>query len=365
MIKSEHLNTIASIFEKRGFTKIETPIIENSDIYLRKLGPELAGQLYSFVDPDGNNVTLRPEFTSSVIRQFIENKPTSKPTRYSYQGPIFRHNTESNEKTQAGVEIIGGNDTDYEVIKTAIDGLEGLNIKNINIKIGHIGILSSILDQFEFSDILKLLLIQNINEIKDGTFDEKSFYEEMGNGQENPELVSEVTNQNTSILNELIEKVMLNYVSGSTGRRTQHEIIFSLMQKWSDLDNKKSFIQALDKLRTVSNISGKPLDVIESLKTILKDLTRPSDIMTSLEATINQLLNYVQKDINIEVDLGYVRGISYYTGIIFDFNIKGTSVCGGGRYDDLVQILGGLSTPAVGFAYEIESILNLKQQRDR
>ena len=212
---------------------------------------------------------------------------------------------------------------------------------------------------------MKLLLIQNINEIKDGTFDEKSFYEEMGNGQENPELVSEVTNQNTSILNELIEKVMLNYVSGSTGRRTQHEIIFSLMQKWSDLDNKKSFIQALDKLRTVSNISGKPLDVIESLKTILKDLTRPSDIMTNLESTINQLLNYVQKDINIEVDLGYVRGISYYTGIIFDFNIKGTSVCGGGRYDDLVQILGGPSTPAVGFAYDIESILNLKQQRDR
>ena len=365
MIKSEHLNTISSIFEKLGFTKIETPIIENSDIYLRKLGPELAGQLFSFVDPDGNNVTLRPEFTSSVIRQFIENKPTSKPTRYSYQGPILRHNTESNEKTQAGVEIIGGNDTDYEVIKTAIDGLEGLNIKNINIKIGHIGILSSILDQFEFSDILKLLLIQNINEIKDGTFDEKSFYEEMGNGQENPGLVSDFTNQNTSILNELIEKVMLNYVSGSTGRRTQHEIIFSLMQKWSDLDNKKSFIQALDKLRTVSNISGKPLDVIESLKTILKDLTRPSDIMTSLEVTINQLLNYVQKDINIEVDLGYVRGISYYTGIIFDFNIKGTSVCGGGRYDDLVQILGGLSTPAVGFAYDIESILNLKQQRDR
>ena len=61
MIKSEYLNTISSIFEKRGFTKIETPIIENSDIYLRKLGPELAGQLYSFVDPDGNNVTLRPD----------------------------------------------------------------------------------------------------------------------------------------------------------------------------------------------------------------------------------------------------------------------------------------------------------------
>tara|TARA_Y100000758_G_scaffold300253_1_gene264072 strand:- start:147 stop:1241 length:1095 start_codon:yes stop_codon:yes gene_type:complete len=362
MIKSEYLNIVSSIFENNGFTKIETPIIENSDIYLRKLGPELAGQLYSFVDPDGNNVTLRPEFTSSVIRQFIENKPTSKSTRYSYEGPIFRHNIESNEKTQAGVEIIGGHDTDYEVIKTAIDGLEGLNFNNINLKIGHIGILSSILDQFEFSDILKLLLVQNINEIKNGTFDEVSFYEEMGNGQENSKILPEATNS-TNILNELIEKVMLNYVSGSTGRRTQHEIIFSLMQKWSDLDNKKSFIQALDKLQTVSNISGKPLDVIKSLKETLGDLTQPSAIITSLETTLSQLLNNVQKEINIEVDLGYVRGISYYTGIIFDFSIQGTSVCGGGRYDDLVQILGGPSTPAVGFAYDIESILNLKQHK--
>ena len=211
--------------------------------------------------------------------------------------------------------------------------------------------------------ILKLLLVQNINEIKNGTFDEKSFYEEMGNGQENSEVIPEATSHSTNVLNELIEKVMLNYVSGSTGRRTQHEIIFSLMQKWSDLDNKKSFIQALDKLQTVSNISGKPLDVIESLKETLKDLTQPSDIMTTLETTLSQLFNNVQKDINIEVDLGYVRGISYYTGIIFDFSIEGTSVCGGGRYDDLVQILGGPSTPAVGFAYDIESILNLKQQK--
>lgn len=357
MLKSNYLNTISSIFAKRSFTKIETPIIENSDIYLRKLGPELAGQLYSFVDPDGNNVTLRPEFTSSVIRQFIENKPTSTPTRYSYEGPIFRHNITGNEKTQAGVEIIGGKDTDYEVISTAVEGLEGLNFKNINLKIGHIGILSSILDQFEFSDILKLLLVQNIQDIKDGTFDQNSFYEEMGNGQEKPE----INNENTNVLNELIEKVMINYVSGATGRRTQHEIILSLMQKWSDLDNKKSFIEALDKLQAVSNISGNPREVITSLKKVLIDLPQPDDTIASLETTLNQLLNNIKKDINIEVDLGYVRGISYYTGIIFDFSIEGTSVCGGGRYDELVQILGGPSTPAVGFAYDIESILNLKE----
>ena len=361
MIKSECLNIISSIFEKNGFTEIEIPLIENSDIYLRKLGPELSGQLYNFVDPDGKNVTLRPEFTSSIIRRFIENIPDSEITRYSYNGPIFRHYEGSSEKTQAGVEIIGGNDTDFEVIKTAVDGLKGLNINNVNLKIGHIGILSSVLDQFEFSDILKLLLVQNINEIKAGTFNENAFYEQIGNGQENSEILSNNKIHNTNILNELIEKVMLNYVTGSTGRRTQHEIIVNLMQKWSDLDNKKSFIQALDKLHTLSNISGKPDDVIKALKGSLTDSPKYQNIMTSLEITLCKLLDTVQKDMNIDVDLGYARGISYYTGIIFDCSINNISVCGGGRYDDLVQILGGSSTPAIGFAYDIESILNIKQ----
>ena len=63
---------------------------------------------------------------------------------------------------------------------------------------------------------------------------------------------------------------------------------------------------------------------------------------------------------SIEVDLGYARGISYYTGIIFDFSIKDVSICGGGRYNELVKILGGPSTPAIGFAYDIESILKIK-----
>ena len=360
MLKSECLNILSSIFEKNGFTEIETPLIENTDLFLRKLGPELSGQLYTFVDPDGNNVTLRPEFTSSVIRQFIEQRPTTKIMRYSYNGPIFRHSKESDQKTQAGVEIIGGNDTDFEVLKTAIEGLKALNIKNLNLKIGNIGILSSILDEFEFSDILKLLLIQNINEIKAGTFEENTFYNQIGNDQKHSDILSNSNKNNSHILNELIEKVMLNYVSGSTGRRTQHEIIINLMQKWSDLDNKKSFIQALDKLNNVSNISGQPTHVIKNLREILIDSPKSHTIIDSLEITLTKLINIIEKDMSIEVDLGYARGISYYTGIIFDFSIKDVSICGGGRYNELVKILGGPSTPAIGFAYDIESILKIK-----
>ncbi len=359
MLKSECLNILSSVFKKNGFTEIETPLIENTDLFLRKLGPELSGQLYSFVDPDGNNVTLRPEFTSSVIRQFIEQRPTSQIMRYAYNGPIFRHSKESNQKTQAGVEILGGDDTDFEVLKTAIEGIRRLNIKNITLKIGNIGILSSILDEFAFSDILKLLLVQNITEIKSGTFDKNAFYNQVGNGKEQSNLLSNSTKNNSHILNELIEKVMLNYVSGSTGRRTQHEIIMNLMQKWSDLDNKKSFIQALDKLSCVSNISGQPIDVINKLRPMVIDYPKSHSIIDSLEITLSKLINIIEKDINVEVDLGYARGISYYTGIIFDFSIKKSSICGGGRYNNLVKILGGPSTPAIGFAYDIESILNI------
>ena len=65
-------------------------------------------------------------------------------------------------------------------------------------------------------------------------------------------------------------------------------------------------------------------------------------------------------DRRVVVDLGVARGLAYYTGFIFDVEIDGPdgvlSLGGGGRYDGLVRALGGDDTPALGFAYTLESV---------
>ena len=56
-----------------GYLPLETPVLEPTELFLRKSGGELASRLYSFTDPGGVSVSLRPEFTSSIMRHYLEN----------------------------------------------------------------------------------------------------------------------------------------------------------------------------------------------------------------------------------------------------------------------------------------------------
>ena len=82
------------------------------------------------------------------------------------------------------------------------------------------------------------------------------------------------------------------------------------------------------------------------------------DCRTSFDETLSQLS---RMGVDYEVDTGIVRGLDYYTGPVFEFisndiGAQGT-VCGGGRYDGLVEQLGGKPTPALGFGSGLERLL--------
>ena len=76
---------------------------------------------------------------------------------------------------------------------------------------------------------------------------------------------------------------------------------------------------------------------------------------------VNALVSCGVCEARISLDLVLVRGIAYYTGVIFELNAsstKGTSLGGGGRYDSLVKALGSdEDVPALGFAYNMDEVL--------
>ena len=73
-----------------GYRQLETPVLEPTELFLRKSGGELASQLYSFTDAGSNSVSLRPEFTSPIMRHYLENAADiSLPARWQYCGPVF------------------------------------------------------------------------------------------------------------------------------------------------------------------------------------------------------------------------------------------------------------------------------------
>src|SRR3970040_483500 len=79
-------------FELHGYGEIETPLLEQTELFLRKSGGELASRLYSFTDPGGYPVSLRPEFTATVNRHVIQEVGArGLPLRYHYSGPVFRY----------------------------------------------------------------------------------------------------------------------------------------------------------------------------------------------------------------------------------------------------------------------------------
>ena len=63
-----------------GYQIIDTPMLERTELFLRKSGGELATRMYTFTDPGGNRVSLRPEFTPSIIRYYLERDRRGAPT---------------------------------------------------------------------------------------------------------------------------------------------------------------------------------------------------------------------------------------------------------------------------------------------
>ena len=81
-------NAALAHLSEAGYEPIDTPLLEGAELFVRKSGGELASRLYTFSDPGGNQVGLRPEFTPSVIRCFIsERGAPDSPREMAVRGP--------------------------------------------------------------------------------------------------------------------------------------------------------------------------------------------------------------------------------------------------------------------------------------
>ena len=137
------VDALGAYYASRGYAPIDTPIVEDAELFVRKSGGELSGMLYTIDDPGGNRVSLRPEFTPSVIRHYIEHKAAfGTPARLRYCGPVFRYHPtgggDLRQFTQVGTELIGpsGSEADAEILSIACGGLGELGLSGWTVRIG-------------------------------------------------------------------------------------------------------------------------------------------------------------------------------------------------------------------------------------
>ena len=351
---------INAILTKYGYDIFDCPIMESTELYAMKSGGELTSRLYSFVEPGGISVSLRPEFTSSVIRFYVSNEAVHKnPVKKQYLGPVFRY-SDSNQGlnqrqfTQQGCEIIGDSSigSDVEILKLGLLALGESGLEKVTIKLGHMGYIRSILQDFDLSEALigfTLSNLQVLNESESGIAGLVDMASGIGliNPGENHDETTNIKPAETPM--------------SSLGRRTFEQISNRSLRKKSHSFSVEKYSEALGKLSLfLRAFSG-------DINTVSNNLTAEpihKDAAEYFNLVIKESANVTDMEVDFIVDCAAQRGFTYYTGIIFDMehvlDNKSIPLGGGGRYDGLVKLLGGPGEiPATGFAVNVDSILSI------
>ena len=278
-----------------GFEEYDTCVLEHEKLYIRKSGDEISKQLYSFEDKGGRRLSLRPEMTPSLARLVLkQTKSLSMPIKWFSIPQCFRYERMTKgrrrEHFQWNADILGQDDmvAEAEIIILILSACESMGITSDDIRV-------YLNDRRILNVILNKL---NIPE---------SLHSEVLVIMDKRDKIS------SSSLEKLLEGIGLS---------------------------KKQVLQ-LNKYLLESNLRdlGKKLEYTEGVKDL--------QLLIKLIETAGYG-DYLKFDISI------VRGLSYYTGTVFEINSKNKhhrAICGGGRYNSLLDAYGKESLPAVGFGF--------------
>jgi len=371
----EVVDTLSEMAESHGYQLIDVPLLEPTELFLRKSGEALAPKLYAF-NLANRDICVRPEFTASVGRLFVDQlQDAPLPQRLYYSGPVLRHEKPQRGRrrqfTQLGLELIGadGPTADAEVILAACDGLNALGIGDYRVVLGHIGATLEMLEHLELDLRARNFVLSNLENLArsdrglpfveerlatlyplDTEMEpEEDLHLTAGMPQEDARLLI------TSLLNRLDADVAL-------GSRSVDEIVENMLDRFSRPNQVPLIRQALGLAGQLHALSGPPGVALPAAAELLARHQISETPLRELEEIVSFLKAADLPEDSIEVNLGFGRGLHYYTGMIFEMystdpEVAGRQLCGGGRYDDLITSMGGRKlTPACGFAYGIQRL---------
>jgi len=297
-----------------GFAEYDAPVLEPLDLYKTKSGDEIEGQLFSFTDKGGREVALRPEMTPTVCR-LVGAKASSlkRPIKWYSIAEFYRY-----ERMQKGRGRC------FFQFNADIFGEPGPEAE-----IELIALLTQCLCSFGLT--------------------EQDFYVRLSD-----------RNLWFYYLEALgLDEARIRAVLGAVDK----------FEKMGD-DAFKAYAEQFGELE--AGLKAKVLEFLQikslpALEAVLAPIG--GEKLAARLGDWRQLLGGLAAmglERFVEVDLGVVRGLAYYTGFVFEaFDRKGElrALAGGGRYDDLVQKLGGPALPAVGFAIGDMTFALLLEQR--
>ena len=291
------MRTWRDVARRYAFVEYDGPPLEPLDLYTKKSGEEIVGQLYNFTDKGDRAVALRPEMTPTVARMVAARaNALRKPVRWFSMPQLFRYERQQKgrlrEHYQLNVDIFGAAEVaaDAELVACAVDMMRAFGLTSNEV-------VARVSDR-------RLL---------------QAFLKHLG-----------VAEEAIPAVHGVIDKL----------ERTPAGIA---AERLAALGVPEAAVPAL------ASIGDVTFDM-------LRERIGKGDAAPIVEE-FGRFLEYVPALLGgdgswLRLDLSIVRGLAYYTGIVFElFDRAGEfrAICGGGRYDTLLESLGGAEMPALGF----------------
>ena len=365
----------AQAFDLYGYERIILPILERSDIFLQRSGEEIRSRMYIINDPKGKEICLRPEITISAARAYLEKMSSRRlPVRLSYQGNVFRYDKiregRYRQFIQAGVECIGVENriaADIEVVSLAMDSVRRAGLSEFRLLIGDLELAAEFINSLPVSAAVRARLLENFWRRKAFHLLLKRYSESVAQSKDGDDAATRQLAEVLSAIGEsasqmLVRQILSLFVEKEIGQRNLDEIAERFLHRFT---NKGMHMTSdcFEALQEYVSISGPPDDALAQLEKLLRKVgASPGPAFENASRRVELLQKLESRVANINFDLGFRRGIEYYTGFIFEVHCDelgpASQICGGGRYDNLLAALGApKQIPAVGFAIGVDRLL--------
>ncbi len=313
LARREHiLRTWREVAERYGFVGYDGPPLEPLELYTRKSGAEIVEQLYAFEDKGGREVALRPEMTPTFARMVSARAAAlPKPVKWYSVPQLFRYERPQRgrlrEHFQLNLDIVGEEDVlaDAELLAAAVDVLRafGLDADDVEARVSDRRLAAGLLAA-------------------------------TGVGQDAMDRAFAALDKAER---ESEDRVLDRLEAAGASRDDAADLL--------DLLEDADFGEVAERAAAAQPAAGAAAERLERL--------------------FGHMDAFGLGDF-VRFDAGLVRGLAYYTGMVFElWDRKGElrAICGGGRYDDLLEALGGRDLPALGFGMGDVVLGELLQER--
>ena len=363
-------------FARAGYDPLCTPVLEPTELHERKSGAGIVSKLFELAgagaEAGQGGVCLRPELTAGIVRAYTAMTPApALPWRVSHAGPVFRYESPRPDRLrefrQVGVERLGdgGASADAEMIWLADWALAELGVRDVSIRIGHVGLILEMLHRSGLPAPLGAALIERLSEAAaegQGVHALELALEQLG-GWLRPGAAAEieVPEEVERSGDAAIDRLFRTLVPVVTGRRDGQEIVHRLRRKWDLAHGLHGALEGVRRhVHDLADLRGEPAAVLDRLGAEVEALA--PDSVAALRQLLQTLEGFGVDASRLVLDLGFGRGIGFYTQMIFEVTAalpdgRAVEIGGGGRYDGLARVLGSTRDDrGVGFDFGLERV---------